>query len=209
MGPPRRVRPKVARGAARDFRIVVAIAIGLFITVAGVFHLTRSTSNEAGPRAAAAEPIPISSPKSLPDLAFQDAEGAPIRLEGFRGKLVVLNVWATWCEPCRKEMPALDRLQATLGGPDFEVVTLSIDRDGRQAVQDFFSATGITALRSYRDESGASTQALSIAGLPMTLLIDHEGREIARLVGPREWDGADVIAQLRRRLGRVHRQHRS
>ncbi len=110
-----------------------------------------------------------------------------------RGKVVLLNIWATWCTPCRKEMPTLDRLQTALGGTDFEVVALSIDRR-MDAVRKFFAEIGIQKLAMYLDSSAKATRQLGAVGLPTTLLIDREGREIARLIGPAEWDSPDIAA---------------
>jgi len=93
-------------------------------------------------------------PRPLPELRFTDGAGAQRSLADFRGRAILLNVWATWCVPCRKEMPALDRVQQTLGGPEFEVVALSIDRDGARAVKDFYAELELRALRIYVDPGG-------------------------------------------------------
>ncbi len=138
--------------------------------------------------------------RGLPDVGFIDGEARPVRLSSFRGKVVLLNVWATWCPPCRKEMPALDRLQAKLGGPEFEVVALSIDRAGLPAVKEFYLRTGIKELRVYVDVSGQASSELRAPGIPTTLLIDERGREIGRKVGAAEWDSPDMVALVRRYL---------
>ena len=126
---------------------------------------------------------------------------APTSLAAFRGKFVLLNVWATWCTPCREEMPTLDRLQATLGGPDFEVVALSIDQGGAPVVQDFFRQTGVKRLHPFMDLFGETTSALGVIGLPLTLLIDRQGREIGRKLGPAVWDDPQIVELIRSRLG--------
>lgn len=141
-------------------------------------------------------------PRDLPALRFKDGSGKPLSLADFRGKLVLLNLWATWCGPCREEMPTLDRLQAELGGSDFEVVALSIDRTGIGVVETFFAGIGVAHLAGYIDESGKVAQQLNALGLPTTLLLDREGREIARHVGPAEWDTPSMVAFFRRQLGR-------
>jgi len=141
-------------------------------------------------------------PKPLPEFRFQDAAGKWLGLSDFRGKVVVLNLWATWCIPCRAEMPTLDRLQAQLGGPGFEVVALSIDRGGRKAVDPFFRQVGITHLARYLDPGGEAAGRLGVLGLPTTLLIDSKGQELGRLVGPAEWDSAEMTAFLRRLVAR-------
>lgn len=136
-------------------------------------------------------------PVAVPNLSFADSEGKPRTLADFRGRVVLLNVWATWCLPCRKEMPTLDRLQAALGGREFEVVALSIDSGGAEAVKTFYSEIGIQHLAIHVDTSRKAGFALATAGLPTTLLIDSDGRELGRLIGPAEWDAPDMVAFLR------------
>lgn len=159
---------------------------------------------------AAAEPqgfVVHDLPKTLPDIRFQDGDGRTLGLADFHGKVVVLNIWATWCGPCRKEMPTLDRLQASLGGADFQVVALSIDRKGPDVVRKFFGEIGIKHLAMYIDTSGKSARDLGAVGLPVTLLIDRAGREIGRLVGPAEWDTPDMIAFIRQHIGKQTKAH--
>jgi thiol-disulfide isomerase/thioredoxin len=141
-------------------------------------------------------------PRELPPLRFADGSGTATGLTAFRGKVVLLNVWATWCPPCVKEMPTLDRLQATLGGPDFEIVALSIDEAGTAAVQPFFARLGIRHLHPYVDAFHAASTSLVAAGIPLTLLIDRDGREIARKLGPAEWDRPQTVQLIRDRLNR-------
>jgi thiol-disulfide isomerase/thioredoxin len=140
------------------------------------------------------------SPKALPEIQLQGADGRARGLTDFRGKVVLLNIWATWCAPCRREMPTLDRLQATLGGEGFEVVALSIDRAGIDVVRKFYTEVGIKHLVLYIDSSGKAASKLSASGLPTTLLIDREGREVGRLVGPAEWDAPAMVAFIRDHL---------
>jgi thiol-disulfide isomerase/thioredoxin len=135
-------------------------------------------------------------PRRLPDIAFTDSNARPMRLSGFRGKMILLNIWATWCLPCRKEMPALDRLQASLGGADFEVIALSVDRDGLSAVKAFYRQTGIAKLRIYRDQSGETMSNLGVAAIPTTLLINWDGDEIGRKIGPAEWDSSALVKEI-------------
>ncbi|MGH6880204.1 TlpA family protein disulfide reductase [Hypericibacter sp.] len=134
--------------------------------------------------------------RPLPEIRFEDAEAKPLSLTDFRGKVVLLNIWATWCGPCRKEMPTLDRLQAKLGGADFEVVALSIDEGGPDVVRKFYAEIGIRQLPIYMHPSGATPQALGVVGIPTTLLIDRRGQELGRLVGPAEWDAPEMISLL-------------
>ena len=144
-----------------------------------------------------------SAPMLVPELRFVDGAGRPRTLADFRGKAVLLNLWATWCVPCRKEMPALDRLQARLGGPGFEVVALSIDKKGLPVVQAFYAELGLKALAIYVDDSGSAVRAVGALGIPTTLLIDAQGREIGRAVGAKEWDTAAVVAEIEQRIGRA------
>ncbi|NUS22592.1 MAG: TlpA family protein disulfide reductase [Mesorhizobium sp.] len=136
-------------------------------------------------------------PVPVPEIRFEDGNGQPKTLADFSGKVVLLNIWATWCAPCRKEMPTLDRLQAKLGGPDFEVVALSMDRGGPDKVKNFFTEIGIEHLALNIDTSGKAMFTLGALGLPMTLLIDREGKEIGRLIGPAEWDSPEMVAFIR------------
>ncbi|MDQ2105726.1 TlpA family protein disulfide reductase [Azospirillum isscasi] len=139
--------------------------------------------------------------KPVPALTFLDGEGRRVDLSEFKGRLVLLNLWATWCAPCVKEMPALDRLQAQLGGPGFQVVALSVDRGGKDQVAPFYQRTGVKNLALYLDPSSASMQTLTLRGLPTTLLVDQEGRELGRIEGAVEWDSPEVVAFLRKHMG--------
>jgi thiol-disulfide isomerase/thioredoxin len=142
-------------------------------------------------------------PKPLPEIGFVDGAGRKRSLADFRGRTVLLNIWATWCVPCRKEMPSLDRLQGELGAAEFEVVALSIDRGGVAAVRPFYAEIGIERLGIYVDPSGRAAQKLGVVGIPTTLLIGRDGREIGRFVGPAEWDAAVMVAFLEGRLKRA------
>lgn len=139
-------------------------------------------------------------PRPVPNLTFIDDKGATRRLEQFRGKLILLNVWATWCPPCRREMPTLERLQARLGGPEFEVVALSIDKGGRAAVESFFDEINVQALTVYVDPTTAVRNDLALTAFPTTLLIDPQGREIGRYTGGADWDSPATVAMLRKYL---------
>ncbi len=138
-------------------------------------------------------------PRALLPLRFTDEGGAETGLVAFRGRTVLLNVWATWCPPCRGEMPTLDRLQATLGGPQFEVVTLSVDSGGLLVVQGFFRQIGIKHLHPYLDTAHEAMELVG-TGIPLTLLIDSEGREVGRKVGPAKWDDPHMVELIRRYL---------
>lgn len=131
-----------------------------------------------------------------PEISFSDADGNPLTLADFDGRVVLLNLWATWCAPCVHEMPTLDRLQARLGGERFEVVALSIDRGGADDVLPFFAEHGLDHLNVYLDTAGAAPSAFDAIGLPTTLLIDADGRLVGRYTGPAEWDGADAVTLM-------------
>ncbi|MCM8738416.1 TlpA family protein disulfide reductase [Azospirillum sp. A1-3] len=140
-------------------------------------------------------------PKPMPPLSFVDAEGRRVDLAEFKDRVILLNLWATWCGPCVKEMPSLDRLQAQLGGDAFQVVALSLDRGGRTAVEPFYKKTGVEHLTVFLDPGSESMKVLSLRGLPTTILVDPEGRELGRVEGAVEWDSPEVVAFLRQFLG--------
>jgi len=189
---------------------VVGVAVGL----AGVYGIGRLTGNAALDPACKAsvettrrmaplvrgEVAAVSvanAPKSLPLLAFKDGGGAAKSLADWRGRTVLVNLWATWCVPCRKEMPALDALQAKLGGTDFEVVSINIDTRDTDKPKDWLRNVGIHELAYYADNSAKVFQDLKVAGkafgMPTTLIVDRNGCELAALAGPAEWASDDAI----------------
>lgn len=139
-------------------------------------------------------------PRPLPEIKFEDGNAEALTLADLRGRTVLLNIWATWCVPCREEMPTLDALEAELGGPAFEVVPLSVDRAGPEVVRRFYAEIGIEHLGLYIDASMRASFDLQAPGLPTTLLIDSDGQELGRLVGPAEWDTPEMIAFLKNHL---------
>jgi thiol-disulfide isomerase/thioredoxin len=132
----------------------------------------------------------------LPQFTFADAAGQSKSLADFKGKLVLLNIWATWCVPCREEMPTLDKLESRLGGKDFQVVAVNIDKGGPEKAASFLKETGAAHLALYTDPSGKLFSTLKAVGMPTTLLIDRDGREIARLVGPADWASPEAFAVI-------------
>src|SRR5260370_35996687 len=128
---------------------------------------------------------------------FEDDQGQPRSLAEFRGKVLLLNVWATWCAPCIKEIPALDHLAAALNGADFAVVAVSVDRKGIDAVRKVFAERDVQKLPIYIDRSGEALRAVRAIVLPTSLLIDPHGSEFGRHVGPAQWDSAATIAFFR------------
>ena len=160
---------------------------------------------EAGGSPDSLKPLELSvfdRPRDLPEIHFADDQGHDLSLGDFRGRVVLLNLWATWCVPCRKEMPTLDRLQAKLGGKDFLVIPLSIDREGVAPVKRFYQELKFEKLAIYVDPSGKGSQALAIPGVPTTLLIDRQGREVARKMGPAEWDGEETLSLVKQTIHR-------
>ena len=155
----------------------------------------------AGMGEAAETPIATADPVPLPPLTFETMDGQPTSLEVFRGKVVVLNLWATWCAPCREEMPSLDRLHARFKDQPVVVVALSVDRAGPERVQAFLDEIGVQNLAVYRDPRAAATRTLRVPGLPATLLVDKEGRERARVLGIAEWDAPQAVEAVQRLLG--------
>ena len=132
----------------------------------------------------------------VPNFSFTDGDEKPLTLADWRGRVVLLNLWATWCAPCRKEMPGLDRLQGELGGDDFEVVALSVDRKGIKPSAKFLKEVGAENLALYVDDTSKAMFEMRARGLPATYLIDREGRLIGRLVGPAEWDTDEAKALI-------------
>jgi thiol-disulfide isomerase/thioredoxin len=149
-----------------------------------------SNSSDGAPFTALPVPRPVAA------FSFTDHDDAPLTLADFHGRVVLLNLWATWCGPCRKEMPALDRLQEKLGGSGFTVLPLSIDHRGGDAVARFYRELGLKSLGIYLDKSANVTYAVNAVGMPTTLLIDTQGRELGRVIGPAEWDGAAMLLRL-------------
>lgn len=176
-------------------RMLIARCFGRHLAAAGLIV--------AGMAIASAQQPPKNfilheAPKPIASIAFEDDQGRQRNLAEFRGKIVLLNIWATWCAPCRREMPSLDRLQGLLGGADFDVIALSIDRSGIETVRKFYTDVGIRNLPIYLDSSGKAARELATIGVPATLLIDRTGRELGRLIGPAEWDEPDIVQFLKR-----------
>jgi thiol-disulfide isomerase/thioredoxin len=137
----------------------------------------------------------------LPDLTFEDGDGQPKKLSDWRGKTVLVNLWATWCVPCRKEMPALDGLQAKLSGPNFEVVAINIDTRDPEKPKKFLKDANLTRLGYFNDKNAKVFQDLKAIGralgMPTSVLVDSHGCEIATIAGPAEWDSDDAVKLVR------------
>lgn len=198
---------------------LMIVAVAALIGFGAVYATMRPKDNAASPPDAAenapkvAEPaksavqagaksghmaafVTKKTPEALPDIEFTDGAGKPVKLSDFKGRTVLLNLWATWCAPCREEMPALNRLQQELGSDAFEVVALSLDRQGLEASKKFLDEVKATALKVYVDATAKQGTALKLVGMPTTILINKDGLEVGRLAGPAEWDSADAKALI-------------
>ena len=134
-------------------------------------------------------------PRDVPDVTLSAVDGGDTRLADYVGKPVVLNFWATWCAPCREEMPSLDRLQAEMGDR-LEVVTVATGRNSPAGIRRFFEEEGITRLPMLTDPKQELARGMAVLGLPVTVILDAEGQEIARLTGGAEWDTPEAKAIL-------------
>ncbi|MBS7704544.1 thiol:disulfide interchange protein TlpA [Chelatococcus asaccharovorans] len=145
-------------------------------------------------------------PKPIPALAFKDADGKTVTMADFAGRTVLVNLWATWCVPCRKEMPALDQLQAKLGGDDFQVVAINIDTRNLDKPKAWLTENGIHTLGYYADPEAKVFQALKEAGkafgMPTTVVVDRNGCMVANLAGPAEWASADAVSLIKAAMAR-------
>lgn len=148
-------------------------------------------------KGSAAKFVVFDAPKSLPNTPFFDREGKALRFKDFEGQTLLVNFWATWCEPCKEEMPTLNTLEKELGGGNFKVIAVSIDWQGYSVMDPFFEEFKIDALEPYWDKSGRLPNELDTIGLPLTILISANGDWLARVDGPLVWDSPDVKALLK------------
>lgn len=199
---------------------VAAVLVGGLIGLAGVYGIGGLSRNAGDPACRAAIDLaktltplihgevaainPATSGLRIPDLTFQDASGATRKLSEWRGKVVLLNLWATWCVPCRREMPALDALQAKLGSPKFDVVAVNIDTRDLDKPKSWLKTAGVTTLTYFSDEKARVFQELKAIGraigMPTSVLIDANGCEIGTMAGPAEWASDDGVALIKAAL---------
>ena len=136
-------------------------------------------------------------PRSGPETAWRTEKGEPVSLVEFRGRVVMLNFWATWCAPCIRELPSIDRLQAVLGGEDFAVIAVNIDRGGREVAAPFSARLGLKNLDLYLDADSTFSRAVGVNVMPTTIVYDRAGVERGRLEGAAEWDTPEALELLR------------
>jgi thiol-disulfide isomerase/thioredoxin len=163
-------------------------------TVALALLLALTAALAAEPDVKPGEFIPATPPQPAPEVSFTDLSGNGVALADFKGKLVLLNLWATWCQPCLKEMPSLVKLQEK-SGDKLTVAALSEDRGGKDVVEPFVAKHGFDKLKIYLDPKSAVGHAFSVRGLPTTLVVDMEGQVVGRVEGAAEWD-SDKMAKL-------------
>jgi len=150
----------------------------------------------------AAMPSLHAQPLAVPGIQFKDAAGQTKTLADFRGSYVLLNVWATWCTPCKQEMPSLNALAANFPPKDLAIVPMSIDVGGDAAVNRYYRDFKLDRLAIYADPASKAMHALGVVAIPTTLLIDRDGKEIARQIGPAQWDSPAIVEGLGKIVGR-------
>lgn len=169
---------------------LLSLALSALITIAPV---SLSSAAESGIEKLVWHEMP----QTVPNTPFQNGAGDTVTLSDFNGKLLVVNLWATWCAPCIDEMPTLDKLEAELGGDDFHVIALSQDREGERVARPFIEKNGWSNLELYVSDGSTFGREAKVRGLPTTLIIAPDGTEIARLEGTAEWDSQDFKAVFR------------
>lgn len=176
----------------RSVLLYTALVFGANAGFAGTIDFEAANANGL-PKLVATEPT------ELPDTVFLDADGNEVTLQDYNGTALLVNFWATWCAPCREEMPALDELQAELGGDDFQVLTIATGRNSREAIDKFYTETDIQNLPVLTDAKQKLSRDMGVMGLPVTVLISPEGQEVARLLGDADW-ASDAAKQVVREL---------
>lgn len=175
-------------------------ALGLLIIAMIALISTAPASLSSAAESGVDKLIWHETPKVVPDTPFQDGAGETLTLSDFKGKLLVVNLWATWCAPCIREMPTLDALEAALGGDKFHVIALSQDREGERVARPFIEKNGWTNLELYVSDGTTFGREAKVRGLPTTLVIAPDGLEVARLEGTAEWDSDEIKAVLQNLL---------
>jgi thiol-disulfide isomerase/thioredoxin len=215
--PSRRAQSRLPTGPL----VAVAVVAAITATILGAGHLRNARSAASagvlcGPAVELSRKLAhraigevaaltmVSKPRQMPDLAFMDGDGKPRKLSDWKGKTVLLNLWATWCVPCRKEMPALDKLEGKLGSDKFAVVAINIDTRDADKPKTFLKDANLTRLGNFHDEKAGVFQELKgiglALGMPTSVLIDGRGCEIGNMSGPAEWDSPDAIELIQASL---------
>ena len=185
-------------------RPIVRAALGLLAIVIMLALLARPQVRAEEPMPAELKGFVASAPgKAAPAIGVSDQTEQTVDLASFRGRVVLVNFWATWCEPCVKEMPALDALQTRFAGQPLSVVAISEDRGGLPVVRKYYDQHGLDGLDIYSDPHGEAGRAFAIRGLPTSILIDRDGNELGRVEGAVEWDSSAVAAQIEKFIGRT------
>jgi thiol-disulfide isomerase/thioredoxin len=169
-------------------------ALTIFLVASGASSAAESRA-PAPERTQLGEFVPAPGPSPAPTVPLTDAAGNTANLSDFQGKLVLVNLWATWCEPCLREMPSLERLQSRLG-ERIAVLAVSEDRGGSKVVEPFVDKLGLKIVKTYIDPKSAVGHAFEVRGLPTSILIDRKGRVLGRVEGAAEWDSPKIIAIL-------------
>jgi thiol-disulfide isomerase/thioredoxin len=179
--------------------LLAALAALVIAAVAGVLYVIRPMPVHAWtqPPAALAQLAMDKTPVEIPGVAFTDAAGRHQTLAGFKGHYVLLNLWATWCAPCVRELPALARLGDTLPAGQVSIVAVNVGRSTAADSAAFLKAHGAANLAVYVDSYRAFIRVLDANGLPLSVLIDPKGREVARVLGPAQWDDPQAVSYLR------------
>jgi thiol-disulfide isomerase/thioredoxin len=217
-------KPEIARRPMLR-ALVIAAVLGAVAGLAGVYGiggLKRNAAPGADPECAEAvqtaqklKPLVhgevaavalAEKPMRVPDLSFHDGNGKPVKLSDFRGRNLLVNLWATWCVPCRKEMPALDALMGKMDAQDFTIVAINIDTRDPEKPKKFLADIGAKNLPYYEDQSGNTFQDLKRAGralgLPTSILVDKKGCEIGHIAGPAEWASDDAVKLVKAAIGK-------
>ena len=173
---------------------VVAAAL-VFLLVAPGFGAAAEGEADMPDRTKLGEFVPSSQPFAAPTISLTDSDGHSLELSDLRGKLVIVNLWATWCEPCLREMPSLERLQSRLG-ERIAVLAVSEDRGGNKSVEPFIAKLGLKSVKIYIDPKSEVGHAFGARGLPTSFLIDREGKVLGRVEGAAEWDSPKILGVL-------------
>jgi thiol-disulfide isomerase/thioredoxin len=195
------IADRLCAGLLQSFRRTLSrgiLPVGVALAAIVAISAPQSSAQTAPPLAGTMAGFNLSSPvKDVPPGRFVDVKGEPGDLARYRGKLVLVNFWATWCAPCVREMPSLDRLQAALGSEGLVVLPLSLDGPTKPRVEPFYQAQKLINLPILFDEKSATFGGFRVAVLPTSILIGRDGKEIGRLEGPAEWDAPEALALLR------------